>query len=217
MAQYPPYVNAYGKIKELFAGIIRAAVPTKFTQDFLTTVLGLNSSSDRALIFLLKRLEFLDAANVPTQAYKDYRDETKSKQIMAEQIRKGFSDLYKANEYAHRLDKSTLTSTLKRITGAAEGDAIIGAIVGTFMALKDLAEFDSKSESKAVSPQQIEKKETHPQKYSPEQKPHSPEQPQKYPRLGLSYTINLNLPATTEIEVFNAIFKSLKDNLLNER
>ena len=35
-------------------------------------------------------------------------------------------------------------------------------------------------------------------------------------RLSLSYTINLNLPATTEIDVFNAIFKSLRDNLLKE-
>lgn len=35
-------------------------------------------------------------------------------------------------------------------------------------------------------------------------------------RFGLSYTINLNLPATTEIEVFNAIFKSLRENLLRE-
>ena len=35
-------------------------------------------------------------------------------------------------------------------------------------------------------------------------------------KLGLSYTINLNLPATTEIEVFNAIFKSLRENLLRD-
>jgi len=32
--------------------------------------------------------------------------------------------------------------------------------------------------------------------------------------LNLSYTINLNLPASSDIAVFNAIFKSLKDNLL---
>jgi hypothetical protein len=36
-------------------------------------------------------------------------------------------------------------------------------------------------------------------------------------RLGLSYTINLNLPATTDIDVFNAIFKSLRENLLREQ
>jgi hypothetical protein len=34
--------------------------------------------------------------------------------------------------------------------------------------------------------------------------------------LRLGYTINLNLPATTEIEVFNAIFKSLRENLLRK-
>ncbi len=34
-------------------------------------------------------------------------------------------------------------------------------------------------------------------------------------RLNLGYTINLNLPETTDIEVFNAIFKSLRANLLS--
>ena len=32
--------------------------------------------------------------------------------------------------------------------------------------------------------------------------------------LNLSYTINLNLPATSDVAVFNAIFKSLKENML---
>lgn len=34
--------------------------------------------------------------------------------------------------------------------------------------------------------------------------------------LNLAYTINLNLPATADIAVFNAIFKSLKENLLKD-
>jgi hypothetical protein len=34
--------------------------------------------------------------------------------------------------------------------------------------------------------------------------------------LGLSYTVNLNLSETTDVEVFNAIFKALKENLLDE-
>jgi hypothetical protein len=33
--------------------------------------------------------------------------------------------------------------------------------------------------------------------------------------MNLSYTINLNLPATSDISVFNAIFKSLKENMLD--
>ena len=34
--------------------------------------------------------------------------------------------------------------------------------------------------------------------------------------LNLGYTINLNLPATSDIAVFNAIFRSLKENLLKD-
>jgi len=33
--------------------------------------------------------------------------------------------------------------------------------------------------------------------------------------LNLGYTINLHLPATSDIAVFNAIFKSLRENLLS--
>jgi hypothetical protein len=33
--------------------------------------------------------------------------------------------------------------------------------------------------------------------------------------LNLSYTINLNLPATSDQAVFNAIFKSLKEHLIS--
>jgi len=35
-------------------------------------------------------------------------------------------------------------------------------------------------------------------------------------RMNLSYTINLNLPATYDSSVFNAIFKSLRENLLRD-
>jgi hypothetical protein len=34
--------------------------------------------------------------------------------------------------------------------------------------------------------------------------------------MNLGYTINLNLPATTDVAVFNAIFKSLKEHLLKD-
>jgi len=34
--------------------------------------------------------------------------------------------------------------------------------------------------------------------------------------LGLSYTINLVLPKTDDVAVFNAIFKALRDNLLRK-
>ncbi len=119
MPEYPPYVNGYGGIPKLFAVIKSASVPPKFTQDFMSTALGLKSSSYRAMIPLLKKLGFVDQANVPTQAYRDYRDDTMSGHVMAQRIREAYAPLFAANEYAWRLDKKELQAKLKNVQGPA--------------------------------------------------------------------------------------------------
>ena len=86
MAEYPPYVNAYNDIPTLFQKIKTAAVPPKFTVDFLSTALDMKSSSYRAMIPLLKKLGFIDPANAPTQAYKDFRKDSLSGNVMAERL-----------------------------------------------------------------------------------------------------------------------------------
>jgi uncharacterized protein DUF5343 len=206
-AEYPPYVNGHGGIPKLFAKIKEAAVPPKFTQDFISTALDLKSSSYRAMIPLLKRLGFIDQANVPTQAYKDFREDSLSGTVMAQRLREAYKSLFGANEYALKLDKKELQSKLKSLLGAAEDDPNIPYVAGTFLELSKLATWDAaapKPKKQTAQPAD----ETITAQQEPEEIPRAP--------LGLSYTINLNLPATTEIEVFNAIFKSLRENLLRE-
>jgi len=205
MPEYPPYVNAYNSIPKLFSGIKSAAVPPKVSQNFLESVLDLRSSSHRALIPLLKKLGFIDQANVPTQAYKDFREESLSGSIVAQKIREAYPSLFAANEYAWKLSKADLQSKLRSITGAAENDPYIPAVTNTFLELSKLAAWD------AAPP--APRDDTPPSdEYSKDGGMASRRQPVN--GLGLSYAIYLNLPATTEIEVFNAIFKSLRDNLL---
>ena len=208
-AKYPPYVNAYGSIPKLFSEICKASVPPKFTQDFMETVLELKSSSHRALVPLLKQLGFIDAANVPTEVYRNYRDEELRKSVMAAQVRAAYSDIYKANEYAHSLKKEELQSKLRALIGAAEEDPVIPSVVATFLELTKLGDFKaSPPKAKAAATPEDEPKTK--SKIDEEVKSHL-----HHRTVGLSYTINLNLPATTEIEVFNAIFKSLKEHLLD--
>jgi hypothetical protein len=207
--KYPPYVNAYGAVSKLFDEIQKASVPPKFTQDFMETVLELKSSSHRALIPLLKKLGFIDAANVPTDAYKMYRDPEHRAGVMANQIRASYADLYKANEYAHNLKKEELTAKLKALLGASEDDPNIPSVVGTFAELVKLADFKLKAPKQALDPKISEIG-------VEDKKPDARQRRQvSLGEVGLSYTINLNLPATTEIEVFNAIFKSLREHLLD--
>lgn len=139
MAEYPPYVNAYNGIPKLFEKIKTAAVPPKFTVDFLNTVLELKSSSYRAMIPLLKKVGFLDQGNVPTQAYKDFREHSLSGSIMAERLKEAYASLFAANEYAQNLNKKELMSKLRSLTGAAEDDPYIPSVAGTFLELSKLA------------------------------------------------------------------------------
>jgi hypothetical protein len=211
MAEYPPYVNAYNGIPRLFEKINAAAVPPKFTVDFLSTVLDLKSSSFRAMIPLLKRLGFLDAANAPTQAYKDFRESSLSGTVMAERLRDAYSLLFRANEYAWKLTKPELVSKLRSLIGAAEDDANVSYVASTFLELAKLAKWEgSAAKPKAAG--------TDSQggggAGGNTERENGREELEGGLRLG--YTINLNLPATTEIEVFNAIFKSLRENLLRK-
>lgn len=207
---YPPYVNGYGGIPILFKKIKEAAVPTKFTQDFMTSMLGLKSSSYRAMIPLLKKLGFIDPANMPTQAYRDYREASLAGTVMAERLRETYKSLFTANEFIYKLDKKDLTEKLRTVTGAGEDDANIPYIASTFLELVKLAKWESPGGAK------IKKKEETEPEHENQGGPGNGKESTLKARLGLSYTINLNLPATTEIEVFNAIFKSLRENLLRE-
>jgi len=158
------------------------------------------------LIPLLKKLGFIDQANVPTQAYRDFREDSLSGTVMAQRIREAYPTVFAANEYAHKLGKAELQSKLRSITGAAEDDQYIPSVVSTFMELSKLAKWDGAAAAKRETGSQASEGESI--------KVDSENQTESLGRIGLSYTINLNLPATTEIEVFNAIFKSLRDNLL---
>ncbi len=209
--QYPPYVDATGKLSDIFTEIKKASVPPKFTQDFLSTVLGLTSSSYRAMIPLLKKLDFLTGDSIPTQAYKDYRDDNLSETVLAEKVKSAYADLYRASEYAHKLNREELSNKLRTLLGAGKEDKNISKVAGTFLELVKLSNFDKPKKTKPVEPEKEQIKE------SPIPKTETHIEPIRVnKKFGISYTINLNLPATTEIEVYNSIFKALKENLLDE-
>ena len=153
------------------------------------------------MIPLLKKLGFIDGGSVPKQAYKDFRDSKLSGTVMAEQLKHAYKPLFDANEYAWKLKKPELQEKLKNVAGAGDDDPYIAAATNTFLELAKLASWDGAA----------------PLKKEPKDATGEPKLNNGFSGgLGISYTINLNLPATTEIEVFNAIFKSLRENLLRQ-
>lgn len=210
-AEYPPFMNGYGTAAKILAKIKEAQTPDRFTQDFLSTKLGFAGGTARAFIPLAKRIGFLESDGRPSDLYKGFRNPTHSKAAMAAAIKKGFSLLYERNEYAHDLDKKKLEGLIVELTGLSQGHATVRAIVGTFETLKALADF-SKTElkSEGEGKGKAEKK-----KGAAADAGDGDEEAEEV-RLNLAYTINLVLPKTDDVSVFNAIFKSLRENLLKK-
>lgn len=202
-AEYPPFMNSHGNVAKILNKIKEAATPTRFTQDFLETALGFGGGSARPFIPLAKRIGLLGSDGSPTELYKSFRNPSQSGAAIAAAIKNGYGELYKRNEYAHKLDHKGLEGLVMEATGLEKGKPTLRAIVGTFEALKTFADFDASTKSEP------EKLKTD----SGKQKPPPP--PSIETPLNLSYTLYLNLPNTSDIAVFNAIFKSLKENLLD--
>lgn len=137
---------------------------------------------------------------------------------MARAIIEGYPVLREMNEYFYDLNDKELKDLVVRATGANSESSTVTAIVSTVKALKEYAAFDSEV-IEATKDEVF--REPKPEDISKERESrHEPKQPSpshlSYDNLKLGYTINLNLPATSDISVYNAIFKSLKDNLFDE-
>ena len=204
-AEYPPFMNGYGTTSKILDKIKEAQTPDRFTQDFLSTKLGFPGGTAKPFIPLAKRLGLLESDGKPTDLYKSFRNSAQSKAAMAAAIRKGYSKFYERNEYAHDLDKKKLEGLAVEITGLEQGHATVRAIVGTFEALKTFADFN-KAALKADADKDPAPKE--------ELKGTSEVKTDDDVKLNLAYTINLVLPRSDDVAVFNAIFKSLREHLL---
>ena len=212
MAVTLPYMTSHGLIPKILEKVQNARRPERFTQDFLETKLGHSGGSARAIIPFLKRMGFLASDGVPTDLYNKFRNiETKGAAI-AHGMKNCYKELFDKNEYVYEMSRDKLLSHVIEITGGKKDDSRTKAIVGTFMALKDLADFETElSESSEQNTLLDQNKLTD----TPPNDRGTP-QPRGLEQVGfsVSYTISLNLPETTDPNVFNAIFKALKENLL---
>jgi hypothetical protein len=193
------------QIPKFFKTIREGTAPEKFTQQYLID-LGFGGSNYRVMIPLLKELGFLTADGAPTERYRAYLDASRSSKVLGEAIRHAYSDLFTITRSPTKGDKDKLSGKFKSTFNLSDLQAERAA--NTFLALVDIADLsDSTDESVSNAA------------------PHTPPAatPQDQPVegrasgrvIGLKYDIAIHLPATKDIEVFNAIFKSLRDHLVD--
>lgn len=202
-----PYLQAHGNIKKALDKITNATVPPKFTQDFLATTLDMPGGGARPVIKFLKRAGFLASDSTPTDLYKQFRNQSQRGAAAAQGLRNAYAELYVANEYVHNANDKDLKGLIVQVTGLEQDSKLVPAMVGSFKALKEYADFEAGGVELDQQPQNENNGNNGDYQRPPLSIP-------AHGGLQLGYTINLNLPATTDIAVFNAIFKSLREHLL---
>jgi len=205
LANTIPYMAAPGSIVKILEKIKEAGVPENFNSDFLSTKLGFKGGNYRTFISWAKKAGMLNSDGTPTQLYKKFRNPVMSGKSIAQALRNAYGELYSRNEYCYELNRKEFKGLVMEATGEASNSRVVENIVSTFLNAKTLANFDVDDEGDCVEElsSEIKNKE--------KDEPYS-----KSLSLGLNYTINLVLPKTDDPAIYNAIFKSLRENLLNE-
>ena len=195
------YLHATKRLPEMMEAIQNASVPKRFTIEFLKT-LGFKSTNDRAFVSVLKGIGFLDDSGVPNEKYKSYKNKSNAKEVLAEALRVSYEDLFLAHENAESLPTDKLQGIFATKTG--KGNASTKKMASTFKVLCSVANFESQvsqTDESYINTDESDQKDT--SSNSPGLK-----------GADFHYNIQVHLPATKDISVYNAIFKSIKEHLL---
>lgn len=212
MALLNQSVQVYAQLKTLFDTLRQGQAPEKFTREFLKDI-GFTSSNHLAFVPLLKGLGFLTPDGLPTQRYRSFLDKTLSGKILAEALKEAYGDIFVLKTRPTKDDRALIEGKYKSTYNLSDLQAERAA--RTFLALLELADQDALY-APAVA-------ETTPSPQPPA-KPSEDDEARMLPirhkrsgsaeSVGLHYNIQIHLPATKDLEVYNAIFKSIREHLL---
>jgi hypothetical protein len=192
------------QLPKVFKTLREGTAPEKFTQQYLVA-LGFGSSNYRVLIPLLKDLGFLTSDGIPTERYRAYLDSSRSRQVLGKAVSEAYSDIFTIVKNPTKADREKIAGKFKSAFNLSDLQAERNA--NTFLALvelSDLSENESPTSDVNLSRETVE------------QATSLPNLPTTASArvIGLKYDIAIHLPPTKDIEVYNAIFKSLKEHLV---
>ena len=197
------YTQETKVLSEFFGKLRDAQAPEKFTLQMIKDF-GYLSNNHRAFLPILKAIGFLTADGSPTTRYHNYRNHSMSKSVMGEALKESFSDIFLIKAKPTSADKALIEGKFKSFHNVS--DTVAGLMTKTFYALLDLADLNNTEVPKLEAKETLTK--------SDEDVIQSVVKSKSNSAIGLHYNIQIHLPATKDVEVYNAIFKSLKDHLI---
>lgn len=215
MALTTSYLTSVKNFEGIMNSILGARAPERFTNKFLED-LGYKSSNDRLILGVLKSLGLLNDTGEPTQRYYDFLDQTQSKKVIATGIQEACEDLFNLKRDAQNMSQEEVKNKLKTLTQGSKGDKVIDSMARTFKTLCDYADWSEIPINSQVNSTSASKNNDISEKpdYVVQNSPKSVESKPISNQLGLHYNIQIHLPETTNMAVYDAIFQSIKKHLM---
>lgn len=197
--QKPPYAHNPAAMKKFFRVIQGLGTPPKVNLAYLPTI-QFKSSYDRDLIKILKFIGFIDNSGVPTEKWNEYKDKSKAGQVMASSIKSAYDELFNTYLDANKTDSGTLENYFSSKFGLST--QLSKLTEQTFKQLCGSANFEGVEVAPPpVKPAEVAKELT---EVSPRVKP-----------VTININVQLQLPATEDISIYESLFAALKRHLFS--
>lgn len=208
MAITNSYLTSTKNLESIINSVINAKAPERFTNKFLED-LGYKSSNDRLVIGMFKALGLLDESGQPLQRYYEFLDQTQTGRIIAIGVEEAYEDLFNLRKDAQNLTNDEVKNKLKTITQGQKSDKILSLMAMTFRAFCDLADWESATHEDIIENIDVPS-------YGPTEKQEKTcvSKDKHISDMNLHYNIQIHLPETTNMAVYDAIFQSMKKHLI---
>ena len=208
------YFVSTKNLEAILEQIGRGQVPSRFTFEHLKQ-LGYGSSNDRPIIPVLKALGFLDSNGVPTDQYRRLKDPNDAPFAIAEGVREAYSDVFAVDERADKLSLDKLKGIFARLSD--KNQLVTDRMATTFRALADEGNFE-RAAAGGDGPGDDDDDDGG----GDDRGGGDGDGSDGAGGLGggggiitLRHDVHVHLPATEDIKVYDAIFRSLRDTLLS--
>jgi hypothetical protein len=201
-----PYTTVPNKLRSLLQKAPNMGRPDKVTVSWLKKA-SYTSSNDPSMIPVLKFVGILEPDGRPSELWEAVRAPSQDNRArLADAIRKAYADLFALYPDAYRRDGEALRNFFRANTGG--GEQVQRLLVQTFQVLTEFADFDAEVPEDTVTGDGASGQAT------PTRQHRREKVVTDVPGLTLNVNLQLQLPATSDGEVYEKLFGAMRKHLM---